>query len=340
MHNRGLRELIKLTLLEFKGEEEKLRGWFEDSGDESESLLAKHGLVMLQSPKENERNNVSSMLGRGYYSRAYEVLYKGKRAVAKITKSKKDVETLVHLESLRDKLPERMAKHILKVYETFEIKDDNGITNYVAVIEHLVPMPKSLKTEYWTGDVENKKTNDRKSALLDDSQDIASILVDVIVDAIKKLRSKSLREKMSKLFTAQALRSIKKHVSNDENIADKIKDDDLNTSIDNTERYVKDVLKRSNIVIRKDVMSMIAYDLLYTIGQASKGERFPSNAKDETEKTLTKLSKDKRIYDLWKTLEYLKSKHGIEWWDVHQENVMVRPSTGDLVISDPGMFEY
>ena len=38
-------------------------------------------------------------------------------------------------------------------------------------------------------------------------------------------------------------------------------------------------------------------------------------------------------------LLYLKDVYDIKWNDVHEANVMMRPKTGDFVISDSGLFE-
>lgn len=37
-------------------------------------------------------------------------------------------------------------------------------------------------------------------------------------------------------------------------------------------------------------------------------------------------------------LKYLKSEFGIRWSDMKSENIMERPGTRDLVVSDPGEF--
>lgn len=39
-------------------------------------------------------------------------------------------------------------------------------------------------------------------------------------------------------------------------------------------------------------------------------------------------------------LVWLKKYKTIRWEDVHEENVMIRPSTGDIVLSDPGLFFF
>jgi hypothetical protein len=345
MHGKELRELVKLTLLEFKGEEEKLRSWFEDVGDQKENELAKHGLTMVQSPKEY--NVMTSVLGRGAYSSAYEVLYKGKHAVAKITRSRQDIEALVRLDALRDKLPENVAKHILKVYETFQLKDEDGNVYHVAIIEHLSPMPKSLENEYWgaTWDVgqnleDGITSGERISSLFKDHEKIANMLIDALslVASIKK-----------NVLNKKVINAIRRRIVNDTGLLEKFYNKTLNDfKNNNITQYVSNILvelNRGGAMFKEmptpnklDIATRHFVEMLTT---ASYGELFPMNMNDYKKRNIIKhTSEDKRVFDLWKALEYLKSRHNINWLDLHGKNVMVRPSTGDLVISDPGLFSF
>ena len=49
----------------------------------------------------------------------------------------------------------------------------------------------------------------------------------------------------------------------------------------------------------------------------------------------TLYSKD--VKDLLEFLKYLKT-HKIYYFDAHRDNIMLRPGTNDLVISDPGSY--
>jgi len=60
---------------------------------------------------------------------------------------------------------------------------------------------------------------------------------------------------------------------------------------------------------------------------------------DAIGKLASKSAEDKRIVSLVKALEYLSRHHGVKFFDLHSSNVMERPSTGDLVVSDSGLFD-
>ena len=69
---------------------------------------------------------------------------------------------------------------------------------------------------------------------------------------------------------------------------------------------------------------------------------FPIHSTDDAttahSTTIIKSHPDKRIGDLVTAMEWLKD-NGWIWQDLHDENVMMRPSTKELVMSDIGNFE-
>jgi len=67
-------------------------------------------------------------------------------------------------------------------------------------------------------------------------------------------------------------------------------------------------------------------------------ERFPFSADEYDEEQNRVFMATKEINDLKRSLLWLRKNRGVEWIDLHQGNVMVQPSTGDLVIIDVGEF--
>ena len=63
---------------------------------------------------------------------------------------------------------------------------------------------------------------------------------------------------------------------------------------------------------------------------------FPSDADREGQFEPKKAIKGQK--DLIRALSYLKDKFNIFWDDLHHGNIMIRPSTGDYVATDIGLF--
>ena len=89
----GLKNVIRSLLKEevdTQNQIEKFKKWTKKFGSEDEKLLLKNGIIPI--PSSNKR---SSFLGAGAYSTVYEVLWNERHAVAKVTKSKKDVKNIL-----------------------------------------------------------------------------------------------------------------------------------------------------------------------------------------------------------------------------------------------------
>jgi len=377
MHASLLRELIRLALLESK-DEDQLKKWFvsPEHEDSAEDMLMRHGLTPVQ--RVNNKHKLSSFLGSGVYSMTYEVIFEGTHAVAKITDSVKDIEMLEELDKLRKQLPPEVARHILNVYDTFyvdepvseyvsSIDDDSSLRGnytpsnpmsrgssserrrerepefYVAVVEYLVPMPKSLEREYWgaynDADEAHKDKVVRAKNFFANPDSVANVLVDVV---------KNDRTMSKFIITGKALQQIKKTVSEDEGLFSKLFNEKSGlVKLSQLELYLaklfKDVNRGGKMLKNephKEAVNNVARRLMHAIEKLITGDRFPIHHGDLVPKSILKnVDADKRIVSLLKALEHLKREFNIEWFDLHQGNIMVRPSTGELVISDPGLFE-
>lgn len=91
------------------------------------------------------------------------------------------------------------------------------------------------------------------------------------------------------------------------------------------------------------VVSGIAGDSFkFIFGKVLAGGWFPESRmeckRDREKMSLLARSTDPRIESLMDTLNFLADHEGMEWINVDSNNVMVRPSTGDLVVFDFGEF--
>ena len=355
MQRLSLREFVRFTLSEAKEDEEQLKRWYQSPKNEGgwfEDILFKKGIVPIQTPR-GDTAKTTSVLGSGEYSKAFEVLYKGKHAVAKVTYRKDDVDIVMRLDELRSKLPENIAKHILKVYESFIVTedindlndvglgggDDDGELKYVVIVEYLTPLPMSIRREYW-GYVDDKTDIDKQRVraqhLFDNPEEVAEIFEDVINQSSWAL----------KFLTKKAVLAIKKKIS-EENLQRFI-DDGFSIKEPQFVYFIRKTFEEVNKggkmfkqrYISPELMTMfIKENFIKVLKKVIEGSKFPRWHGDTPGVIASKRIEDKRVSDLTKALKYIKEKFGISWEDLHGNNVMVRPSTGDFVISDPGLFE-
>lgn len=302
--------------------ENKLRKQFEDSSlghSVEEMIIHSLGLTLLPAG-----NKATAFLGKGSFSTAYRVIYNGHPAVAKISKSFGDIEKIKQLFDLKSKLG-NLNKHILNVYDIKKIKFEDTIY-YIAIIEELVPLNPFLTKSLFTSDPINKK----------------KIFKNYFKDRVFCL---NLAEKLSKFITEEnkdLIKKLKNHlylffVNVTEYPENKI---NKQIFIKELKTVITYVLKKFNI---KDglidfYLKRIEEDLYRSFQTIESNQNnFPSSyEKYETNIFQEAAPESKSLMEL---LNKLKSR-GILWVDLYYSNLMERPSTREIVISDPGLFEY
>jgi hypothetical protein len=105
----------------------------------------------------------TSYLGMGAYSRVYEILYNGKRAVAKVSHDSLEGETYAKIMHIREQCPAWVAAALPMVYDVIETYEDQLMkganTAVVIITEFLMPMTIDLTAGYW-GDSGSKHTSE------------------------------------------------------------------------------------------------------------------------------------------------------------------------------------
>lgn len=102
-------------------------------------------------PKLKEANLIpvhadgKTLIGRGYFGRVYNVIWKGKPAVAKVG-TKSDAEAWSAILRVKERIPAEYHKHIPQIYEVIK-KDSYSII----VMKKLLPMSKRLVRDWSTG---------------------------------------------------------------------------------------------------------------------------------------------------------------------------------------------
>lgn len=278
--------------------------------------LFPEGLLVFEKILNDAGVFVVKKLGAGMFHVAYSVVYKGKNAVAKITKDPAEQMNILKYFQLKNKLPDEFKKNILEIYDAFshtvefqsdisKKKQNKIATFYITIVEFLEKMDPYLFdviggkiTEYnYDENRENinlkiKDSLPEKLNLLKKgyeplfSDPLFKKEFDKIFDYFSNITLDQIAALQDNLFyiplTHRASRSIF------ENIKEFIQED---IEMPRNHNYYKDFS-------RFDIMPETAHFMSF--------------------------------------LKYLE-KFNIRWADVHANNIMRRPGTEDLVLSDPGV---
>ena len=289
-----LRKLVRCVLRE----NETLKKWnLKDEEDEIGHALAKLGIYVLHSGEEDK-----ILLGQGAFNKVYDVTYKNKHAVARISSSQDEVDALKMFESYKDVVPKKYAKHFPKVYLYFEISvgSRKNVTLFGAVVEKLQELPPGLKH-----DLKSQFTiNPHRLAVLDRPT--------VISMAKQSSSDPKIQRRMVAFYFDEILPRVEKLSGKHIDYLDTVIDEILPA----TAEYRK------------------FYNLLY-LSQAN--EVIGINADEhERRNILAKKNPSKSVRQFNEFLNVL-TEAGLEWDDMHSGNFMMRKN-GDIVIVDPGAF--
>jgi len=259
---------------------------------------------------------VVKKLGAGMFHVAYSVVYNGKNAVAKITKDAGEQMNILKYFQLKNKLPEEFKKNILEIYDAFshtvefqsdisKKKQNRVVTFYITIVEFLEKMDPYL-FEVISGKIheynyeENRKIFNAKSKeLLPEKLDYMQRGYEpMFVDPIFKKEFDKIQNYFSNITLEQ--------------IAD-IQDNKF--SMPMSHPASRSLLKHLTEYLHEEPEMPRNADFYEDF---SRYEVMPETA------------------HFMSFLKYLE-KFNIRWSDVHANNIMRRPGTEDLVLSDPGI---
>ena len=294
-----------------------------------EEILLKHGLIPL-----NYSDNQNSYIARGYYAYAFNILYKGKHLVAKITNKIGNFDASLKLYGVKDSLGEQ-EKHIMKIYDFIEGSEKNHKYEIlvceklneadVHIKNYIFNEPNTNQLDFIT---KNEKENEERFFNFKINNYIKTINI-----GCKLLQNEDF---VGKNFQDPNLTEIFKEI-----IDNKIKPHLINLTNEKIESlYYGDI----NIygIFRKELKEKIKSDTIYNFIIKKImwlfsyiASRFPSSYLNQNEEEDLVFPETKSLLIC---LEKLK-KLGIKFRDLHDNNIMER-NDKTLVISDPGEFEF
>ncbi len=300
-----LRTLVKTTLLE---DEQLLKKWaLADEDNPIEQELAKLDIV----PIHRGQNN-TSLLGEGMFNRALDVVYKGKRAVARFSRKRKELEQMLYFVSYEENLDPKYAKHFPKLYLTFDFTTDHAVY-YGVVVELLEPIPPALKFEIDHMSLNDNLQSSRVQIVLEDP----SLVVDWAREASPY--NEGMQDHLVDLFEAEVRPFLIKMVG---------------SSLFDVEKGLDAIMRSAKE--RTGSGTSVHKQFWKKLFDALRGEVIPNGADDNGKMAERHVSRAVReFYDFLLKLQ----EAGMTWSDLHTDNFMMRKSTGDLVVVDPGLFK-
>jgi hypothetical protein len=315
-----LREYIQL--LEYDEEaEEKLKKRAKDQVDYVEVMLLKHDITPIV-------RKDSSWLASGAFSRVFEVSYHGKHCVAKVSDREEEIRAIEKISELRHQVEPRLAKHLPIVYETFY---DEETKTYVAVVERLVKLEPHIINILFQHPPAYKITSKRLHSQIIPLLKSDRVLKTIIVPVIKKLVKQAKLWPDLENIIINEIKSIK--------FSEDLEDveNDLDYSLDPLIYSVADFLTgetSATLKIAKSLISLIKEKIIQFVQHTNFPEDYREQEHIEIAKTIPGAE------SLVELLELLRDQFNIKWDDLHGDNLMQRPKTRDIVIADPGLFEF
>ena len=305
---------------------------------EDEELLIKHKIYPIMLGRSG-----TSFINSGKYSNVYRVLFKGKEVVAKITGSSIDVKNIVRINNLKSIIPNKFKKHVPTVYGSIYDEEEN---KYIVLVEILKPLnihvfdtlkgekPKRILFPL----IKPEKLKEILSNIFYNQSNFVSVLGENFNDFISKL---------SKLISDYLLKYKDFEFQSEEESGNAIEIISNNFvkliySLLNTFKYIK-LYQKNKSVLDSEILDVEFSFYKFLTEALSKTLYFP--------KTFDELIDSDFLYgfnpydympetkSLLEFLRYLNHVFKIKYEDLHLNNLMQRPSTGDIVISDPGNFE-
>ena len=320
-----IREFISLVL-ESSKEEDKLKTWALAHGDRVEQLLASIGIIPIPHGKL-----ATSQLGRGSFNTVYEVIWNGKRVVARVSDDRNEMLKMQDLLHIKMQVANKYKVHFPQVYDYI---DEPEVPAFGCVMEMLKPLDVHLSHDLDSGGF-NKKIKTYRQSVINQLLDVNSELVKGTINELVRFTDSRhdirrgikqdpevQKDKLRKFFTSKVIPLVKSAIK--ENLT-------ANALATNIEENIAETDDRIIIsfvyMLRKHLLHsfvpMTNKTGSHTFGKRAAISTFPSK-------------QVKKFYEFLGILESI----GVTYDDLHTDNFMIRPSTGDIVIVDPGFFNF
>lgn len=256
------------------------------------------------------------------------------------------------LESIRKELPEKVQNHLVK---TFYIQDKTETSPYIYIFEILRPLnsyeqgilftgmtigtflPKQVKKKFLqditilTKEIENYFDNNIVFKKIDK---IVPSFRELIFSFISENYLKEIIEQLdfSEFFVKGNLRKTRLASELTGIILSDIRKNKTFQKYDDfiQNKFNFDIDIKLNSVIYQEIKEYINFqDFTFPISR----EQYSQEQHQDKEINL-------EHKDFLEAMLYLSVYHNLDWNDLHQENIMVRPSTGDFVAADIGYFNF
>lgn len=265
---------------------------------------------------------LSSFLGKGITSRTFEVDYKGKHAVAKITKDYSTFYNYKEMKEIREILPPKYKKHMVNIYELLHNEKNKY---YIVVTEYLIPLNRNIKDIlFYIKSGKNWKLSEmsyfRQGQVLN-INNIKNIIK--FSHDLYKMQNKAILEKLP-----EKLLSLFTNYKN-KPITSKFTLEILPTFIWKETKDLetdKDLLNKFIIHLSKSLINNILGSI-QTFYDKEHQDMYPNIVLQSTPEV-------KSFVQFVNNLD----TYGVRFGDLHSENIMERPYTGDIVISDLSHF--
>lgn len=289
-------------------------------------LLKKYQMHLITSGEEFTPN-----LGTGAYGRVYSIVCglpscqdQGEVAVKITNLKEQEGQKWKAIKEISKSLPANLAKHTPKIYD---IINDDETEMQLIVMEKLTPLNRKLKNllfRYPSGELPLKKFMKDEELVYSFLKGFINNFMDLDEHTISKIYKGFLNFKINsedKYVDPNEFTRLRSHL---ENVIQNIIAQETNISI---------------ISKLDDLLTRIENHFLIRFYDALEYGRFPRNyyGYDEDNSVLyDHLPESKSLLNF---LKALKGK-GVSWNDLHDLNLMIRPSTGDLVIVDVGLYDF
>lgn len=296
-----LREMVR-SLLE-RGEESTLQHWGSKSEDPIEVALARMGILPIPN------GSGTSTVGEGTINSVKEVLYRGRRCVARYSHHQQEQRAMIDFVDSARLVDPKYAKHFPELIDTFEFEVDfhsgDKTVIYGTLVELLSPMPPSLLHDIQQLPWNSTVSPSRIRLFLDDEKFKSDLIR-------RTIRAGSYgTDEIERTFDEFLVPCLQR-VSHGRMKALELSST-LHFNLDDHPggRYMADEVAK---MIRAEVIPL-------TRGRDHLARSHPHKKVQEFAEFLQALGEAGILYD-----------------DLHTGNFMVRRSTGDFVIVDPGYF--
>jgi hypothetical protein len=339
-----LREFIRQYVFEARDTSEWSK-WDRDSMqqrvvDDAEKLLEDNGVEPLRHGSMN-----TAWLGAGTYSIVFEVLWKGKRAAAKLC-SNTEAAVYRRFADIRSSVPARVAAALPEIYDIIDIDlGDKSIEQAcpavyyrlngpeslnIVVCEYLVPTTLDIRT-YYFGEADKKTLKQNAELFKRDRNKLSNAAAHALKMA--KINLSVVAAAMPKNSNIEAWTALLDAIVAYKTESDFVSSRRLRSTAFGT---------IDGIVPGVDLQDEEKRKIIDYVSQHLRGDLFPNSAENYNAlKGSVKKSSSPKTRALGKfvqALEWLEKHKDISWYDLHADNVMVRPNTHEFVAADVGLF--